>query len=187
MERGSCHAREGPGDSSEFHWKQGLLFRKGQKREKKPFFPPWAYEAPGEDSARGNAGAEESGALDIEDKTRDASDAGESEVLHGAGASTNPGDGPGSASPFLQAPSERLLAYMDSYHNVSVTWHWTLNNHASTRPKIHGGPIVPSITKCKTFTEPGSASASWQCTLDLPNSFAKDDGIRLHVSSEAPK
>ena len=67
-----------------------------------------------------------------------------------------------------------------------MSWHSTLNNHASTRPKIHGGAIVPSVTDCKTFTKPGSASASWQCILDLPNSFAKDDGIRLRVSSEAP-
>ena len=35
------------------------------------------------------------------------------------------------------------------------------------------------------FTQPGSASAFWQCVLDLPNSFTKNDGIRLRVSSEA--
>ena len=106
----------------------------------------------------------------------------------GAGASGNPSDGPGSASPFpdhfAQAPSDRLLAYMESCHEGS--WHFTLNNHASTRPKSYGGPTVPSVSACKTFTPPGSASASWQCVLDLPNSFTKDDGIRLRVSSEAP-
>ena len=106
----------------------------------------------------------------------------------GSGASGNPGDGPGSASPFsdhfAQAPSDRLLAYMESCHAGS--WHLTLNNHASTRPKSYGGTTVPSVSACKTFTPPGSASASWQCVLDLPNSFTKDDGIRLRVSSEAP-
>ena len=80
----------------------------------------------------------------------------------GAGASGNPGDGPGSASPFAdhfaQAPSDRLLAYMQSCHKGS--WHLTLNNHASTRPKSYGGATVPSVKACKTFTPPGSASAS---------------------------
>ena len=105
-----------------------------------------------------------------------------------AGAFSNPDDGPGSASScsnhFHQAPSDRLLAYMESCHVGS--WHLTLNNHASTRPKCYGGATVPSLSACNTFTPPGSASASWQCVLDLPNSFTKDDGIRLCVSSEAP-
>ena len=104
-----------------------------------------------------------------------------------AGAIANPGDGPGSASPFsnhfAQAPSDRLLAYLESCHKGS--WHTTLNNHASTRPKEYGGATVHSVQACKTFTPPGSASASWQCVLDLPNSFTKNDGIRLRVSSEA--
>ena len=42
------------------------------------------------------------------------------EALHGASASANPGDESGSASPFLdhfaQAPSDGLLAYMESRH-----------------------------------------------------------------------
>ena len=106
----------------------------------------------------------------------------------GEGASANPGDGPGSASPisghFAKAPSDELLAYMESCHKGS--WHSTLNNHASTRPKKYGGPTVPSVQNCKTFTEPGAASTTWQCVLDLPNSFTKNDGIRLRVSCEAP-
>ena len=105
----------------------------------------------------------------------------------GEGASANPGDGPGSASPisghFAKAPRDELLAYMESCHKGS--WHSALNNHASTRPKKYGGPTVPSVQNCKTFTEPGAASTTWQCVLDLPNSFTKNDGIRLRVSCEA--
>ena len=105
-----------------------------------------------------------------------------------AGAFGNPGDGPGSASPFSdhfdQMPSDGLLAYMESHHRGS--WHTTLNNHASTRPKRFGGPTVESVTACKTFTSTDSASASWKCVLKLPNSFTKGDGIQLCVSSEAP-
>ena len=41
-----------------------------------------------------------------------------------------------------------------------------------------------SVKECKTFRAPGSASAFWECSLDLPNSYAKDDGIRLCVTSE---
>ena len=107
-----------------------------------------------------------------------------------AGSSGNPGDGPGSASPFsahfAQAPSDRLLTYIECHHHV-VSWHTTLNNHASTRPKEHGGPIVSSVTGCKTFTASGPANASWECVVDLPNSFSKDDGIRLRVSCKAPE
>ena len=102
-----------------------------------------------------------------------------------AGTSANPGDGPGSASPFsnhfAQAPSDRLLAYMESCHKGS--WHTTLNNHAPTRPESYGGPTVPSVTKCTTFTRPGPASASWRCVLDLPNSFTKDDGRPWVITS----
>ena len=104
----------------------------------------------------------------------------------GAGGLAISADGSGSANPssnhFAQAPSPRLLAYMESCHVGS--WHWTLNNQTSTRPKCYGGATVPSLSDCKTFRAPGSASASWQCVVDLPNSFNKDDGIRLCVSSE---
>ena len=103
-------------------------------------------------------------------------------------AFANPGDGPGSASPlcnhFAEAPSDALLAYMESCHVGS--WQRTLNDNTSTRPEWAGGATVRSVTACKTFTPPGSASASWQCTLDLPNSFNRGDGIRLCVSSKGP-
>ena len=61
-------------------------------------------------------------------------------------------------------------------------WHDTLNHHASTRPKMHGGPLVRSVTACKWFlreSAPGSASAPWCCTLQLPNSFAPNDGLEV--------
>ena len=72
-------------------------------------------------------------------------------------------------------------------HHIRVSWHITLNNHMSTRPKEHGGPLVHAVTKCKIYTqlEPGFASSPWQCDLDLPNSFVVNDGLRLQVSGEA--
>ena len=77
--------------------------------------------------------------------------------------------------------------YIALHHTKHITWHFTLNNHMSTRPKEYGGPLVHSVTKCKTYTqvEPGVASSPWQCDLDLPNSFAPDDGLRLEVSGQA--
>ena len=75
------------------------------------------------------------------------------------------------------------------------SWHTTLNNHASTRPKIYGGPLVPAVSRCKTFEHiapgsasaaaPGSASAAWRCSLDLPNSFTPTDGRRLQTEGYA--
>ena len=75
------------------------------------------------------------------------------------------------------------------------TWHTTLNNHASTRPEIYGGPLVPAVSRCKTFEHiapgsasaaaPGSASAAWRCSLDLPNSFTPTDGRRLQTEGYA--
>ena len=50
--------------------------------------------------------------------------------------------------------------YLAKHHLGS--WHTTLNNHASTRPKMYGGPLVPAVSQCKTFEHiaPGSASAA---------------------------
>ena len=106
----------------------------------------------------------------------------------GVGASGIANDGSGSANPLpfhcTQDTRDSLINYMESCHKG--LWHWTLNNTTSTRPKDNGGPTVPSVTKCKAHTQPGPASTSWECVLELPNSFAKDDGIRLRVSAEAP-
>ncbi len=75
-------------------------------------------------------------------------------------------------------PVKALVAY----HKLpSIMWHTAVNNHASTRPKIHGGKLCESVRKCKTYDHvqtPGSASVV-QCTLRLPNSFQQGDGIEL--------
>jgi len=74
-----------------------------------------------------------------------------------------------------------VKAYIMEQHTSSITWHLTLNNTISTRPKDHGGPVVPSVSRAKTFTPlgPGSASSGWQCVLRLPHSFASGDGREL--------
>ena len=63
------------------------------------------------------------------------------------------------------------------------SWHLTLNNHASMRANALGGPLVRAVTQCKTHTRvaPGCASASWLCSLDLPNTFTPADGRRLQT------
>ena len=100
-------------------------------------------------------------------------------------SSASPAAEPGSASP--SANFESLLPqveeYLESRHINS--WHHTLNNHSSTRPKEYGGKLFPSLTECKTFTPPGSASSVWRCVLDLPNSFEPGDGLRVVTEGEA--
>ena len=54
----------------------------------------------------------------------------------------------------------------------------------ATRPKMRGGPVVPPIKACKTFSAPGSASAVRECTLDLPRSFAGGDGLRVQTNGK---
>ena len=80
----------------------------------------------------------------------------------------------------------RVEDYLDQCHVKHVTWHLTLNNHASTRPKEIGGPLVPSLTVCKTFSKvgPGSASSTWKCLLRLPHSFAAGDNMSLNIQCE---
>ena len=75
-------------------------------------------------------------------------------------------------------------AYLQQHRLRHITWHTVLNNHASTRPKVHGGFIVPSITDCKTYSAPGPASAVWECTLDVPHSFARGDGLRVQTNGQ---
>ena len=108
-----------------------------------------------------------------------------------ADAFANPNDGPGSASPlsfhYSQAPSDRLITYIEYYHKKEISWHITLNNHSSTRPDQWGGKTIHSLDDCKQYTRAGSGSTNWRCTLDLPNSYAPQDGLRVCVFSEAPK
>ena len=84
---------------------------------------------------------------------------------------------------------EMAMDYIQQYHVTGISWHTTLNNHASTRPKASGGKLVDSLTECKAFEQsPGSApvsdSATWRCRLVLPNSFVRGDGRVLHATGE---
>ena len=97
------------------------------------------------------------------------------------GSVSAPGAQPHQALPVPDGTAD-VANYLQQHHKGS--WHITLNNHASTRPKAHGGPVVPSVTACKTFTPPGSASGLWRCVLHMPNSFAAGDGVLLHVEAE---
>ena len=81
----------------------------------------------------------------------------------------------------MTAADGEVHAYLRERKRDSISWHIVLNNHASTRPKHHGGPVVLSVTACKTFSEPRSASGEWECRLDLPNSFADGDGLRCRT------
>ena len=76
-----------------------------------------------------------------------------------------------------------VKAYISKMHVKHIKWHLTLNNTMSTRPMMHGGAVVPSVTKAKTFTEVGSGSAnrSWACTLRLPHTFASGDQQELEA------
>ena len=78
---------------------------------------------------------------------------------------------------------EDLEAYLEQHRVRHISWHIRLNNHASTRPKAYGGPVVPAITNCTTFTRLGSST--WRCELDMAYSFAAGDGIRLQEVAEA--
>ena len=78
---------------------------------------------------------------------------------------------------------EDAEAYLEQHRVPNISWHTRLNNHASTRPDAYGGKVVPAITKCKTFTQVGSST--WRCVIDMANSFAPGDGIRLHEVAEA--
>ncbi len=72
-------------------------------------------------------------------------------------------------------------------HHVSpITWHLTLNNHSSTRPKKYGNRLCRSLQDHKTWKElvPGSASLGYECTVRLPHSFAAGDGIETVAKGE---
>ena len=79
---------------------------------------------------------------------------------------------------------EDMEAYLEQHRVLHISWHTRLNNHASTRPKAYGGPVVPAITNCKSFTR--LESGTWRCKLDMANSFAARDGIRLQEVAAAP-
>ena len=68
-----------------------------------------------------------------------------------------------------RAGVEAVEAYLE-HHHTHISWQVTLNNHACTRPKKYGGPLVHSVTNYKTFlhVEPGSASAAVTDEVDVP-------------------
>ena len=83
----------------------------------------------------------------------------------------------------MVARREAVESYLAEQHVSTISWHYTLNNHASTRPKVLGGPLVRAVTGCKEYTRnaAGSASAPWRCLLNLPKMFTPNDGIRLQT------
>ena len=87
-----------------------------------------------------------------------------------------------SGAPSMQPRSLAGLAAVEDYialhHTPGMSWHFTLNNHALTRPKEHGGSSANSVKACKTFQQAGGGG--WRCNVDLPNSFALGDGCQLH-------
>ena len=53
-----------------------------------------------------------------------------------------------------RAPQVQMaMDYIQQYHVPGISWHTTLNNHASTRPKAYGGKLVDSLTECKAFEQ----------------------------------
>ena len=75
-----------------------------------------------------------------------------------------------------------MVQYLEANHLGS--WHTALNNHAFSRPNNYGGHTVHSLTACKSFTKPGTASNLWQCVLVLPDSFTPGDGMELRTCGE---
>ena len=100
-------------------------------------------------------------------------------------------DAPQLSAPVSDRASQVQMAvdYIQQYHVTDISWHTTLNNHASTCPKAYGGKLVDSVIACKAFEQslgsaPVSDSATWRCRLVLPNSFARGDGRVLHSTGE---
>jgi hypothetical protein len=81
-----------------------------------------------------------------------------------------------------------VKVYIAAQHVGIPSWHLTLNNHTSTRPKQHGGATIRSLFDVKTFRPPapGSASPSWQCVLCLPHSFLPNDCSEVRAFGEGP-
>ena len=58
------------------------------------------------------------------------------------------------------AAVDAVKAYIGAHHQQHISWHLTLNNHTSTRPKKYGGPTIATLSEVKTFEEAGPGSAS---------------------------
>jgi hypothetical protein len=74
----------------------------------------------------------------------------------------------------------RVEDFISQLHKPSMSWHTTLNNHASMRPKEYGGPLVPSVSGCKQY-ERVRADSSWRCHLWMPSTCEPNDGEILDV------
>ena len=74
---------------------------------------------------------------------------------------------------------QQVTDLIKSRKNDGISWHSCVNNHASTRPKRHGGPLCEGVTRCKTFEQTSGAASVWHCTLRLPNSFTPTDGLEV--------
>ena len=75
-----------------------------------------------------------------------------------------------------------MRQYIHERHVSWISWHITLNNHASTRPDAHGGKIVESVTNCKTTRM--LAPEKWRCVIAMPHSFRPGDGWKLDTVGE---
>ena len=100
-------------------------------------------------------------------------------VLKGLSVFSRPPTSAPSRLPMAAAAAVPVGVYLVEHKVKHISWHIILNNHASTRPKMYGGKIVDSVTACKEYKAPGSASAEWECTVSLPHSFVNGDGLRL--------
>ena len=79
---------------------------------------------------------------------------------------------------------ELAKAFLKEHHVATTSWHTVLNNTTGTRSKAQGGKVVRSLNDHKLFEAQGAGSATpmIRCTLQLPNSFAEDDGKKLEVT-----
>ena len=90
---------------------------------------------------------------------------------------------PGAIGAGPRHPSHLLQTRLREAKRANISWHTILNNHASTRPKCHGGPLCPSVWVCKEFETCGSEHV---CRLVLPNSYAPGDGLVVPPSTKQP-
>ena len=62
-----------------------------------------------------------------------------------------------------------VQAYLLEHRVDKISWHTVLNNHASTRPQIHGGPAVSSVKNCKEI----GCARPCQCRVAVHPDFAE--------------
>ena len=83
----------------------------------------------------------------------------------------------------LRLPPHLLQMRLREAKETNVSWHTILNNHASTRPKCHGGGrLCHSLKACKEF---GTCGSEHVCRLVFPNSYAPGDGLVVSAAALA--